>query len=326
MKNTQLRFGRKNIDDPCLINEIRVIGKRSIGLPAKHVIPPHFLHDFQFIFVERGSLDVWIDGRVHEVNAQQCLLVRPYEIMRYVNNTLPAGSHYFIQLNTNTFDVDKHSRAFHKPCFKELISSIKRSHTKVFSMPQRCLQLLEQLIIEHAEQDSYSAESANSCANNLFIILLRSIELTSAKSDSSRIGHASNKQNLMWFDKVVEYIEKHLYSSINIDDLSHCVDMSANQLRIKLKDLIGRSPQQLINHKRIEQAKLMLCNESKSITNIAFSMGFSSSQYFSLFFKKYTSMTPFEYKQATKIMKLSEHEDIVSESAAAKKLDAFFKN
>ena len=41
----------------------------------------------------------------------------------------------------------------------------------------------------------------------------------------------------------------------------------------------------------------MLLNEDMSITNIATSTGFSSSNYFTIAFKKITGMTPKEYKK-----------------------------
>ena len=50
-----------------------------------------------------------------------------------------------------------------------------------------------------------------------------------------------------------------------------------------------------INHKRVEEAKLYLQRGNKSITEIAFLVGFNDLNYFSRVFKKFTSLTPSQY-------------------------------
>ena len=48
-------------------------------------------------------------------------------------------------------------------------------------------------------------------------------------------------------------------------------------------------------------AAILLKNTSKSITDIAFEVGFSSSNYFTIAFKKITGLTPSEYKKHTSV-------------------------
>ena len=63
------------------------------------------------------------------------------------------------------------------------------------------------------------------------------------------------------------------------------------------KKITNMSPIQYLNYLRIKQAKIMLDEPSKTVTEIAFACGFSSSQYFNRLFKTATRLTPMEYRK-----------------------------
>ncbi|WIV12390.1 helix-turn-helix transcriptional regulator [Proteiniborus sp. MB09-C3] len=46
----------------------------------------------------------------------------------------------------------------------------------------------------------------------------------------------------------------------------------------------------------IEKSKYLLCNSDKSILDIAILMGFNSQSYFTTQFKKYTGLSPKEFR------------------------------
>jgi AraC-like DNA-binding protein len=62
------------------------------------------------------------------------------------------------------------------------------------------------------------------------------------------------------------------------------------------KAATGLSPNDFLQRHRIEVAREQLANPRRTITNIAMSTGFNSSQYFSNVFQKYCGMTPSEYR------------------------------
>jgi AraC family L-rhamnose operon transcriptional activator RhaR/AraC family L-rhamnose operon regulatory protein RhaS len=52
-----------------------------------------------------------------------------------------------------------------------------------------------------------------------------------------------------------------------------------------------------INQIRLEKAKRLLSVTNESVTRIAFLLGFSDSNYFSVYFKKHTGLSPREYRK-----------------------------
>ncbi len=80
-------------------------------------------------------------------------------------------------------------------------------------------------------------------------------------------------------------------------DVSDSLNVSSNYLSGLLKVLTGKNTQQHIHDKLIEKAKEKLSMSEKSISEIAYELGFEYSQSFSKLFKSKTGQTPSEFKR-----------------------------
>lgn len=78
--------------------------------------------------------------------------------------------------------------------------------------------------------------------------------------------------------------------------LADQVHLSPNYLSDLLKRETGMNAQDRIHYYLIEEAKNLLLNSDKTVGELAFSLGFEYSQYFSRLFKSKTGMTPLEFR------------------------------
>jgi len=76
------------------------------------------------------------------------------------------------------------------------------------------------------------------------------------------------------------------------------LNISPNYLSGLLKVLTGQSTQQHIHDKLIEKAKEKLSTTDKSISEIAYELGFEHSQSFSKFFKNKTNISPLNFRHS----------------------------
>lgn len=95
----------------------------------------------------------------------------------------------------------------------------------------------------------------------------------------------------------VEYIRSHIQDSLYLEDIANLAGFSLSHFKAKFHKEIGITPAEYILSQKMEAAKQELMTTSKSITDIAFSLGFSSSNYFSSVFRKYYETTPREYRK-----------------------------
>lgn len=85
---------------------------------------------------------------------------------------------------------------------------------------------------------------------------------------------------------------------LNIEFLCQNMGVSRASLYNRLKSLTSMGANEYVNKLRIEKSMELLRNTEMSITEIAEHMGFSSSRYFSTAFKKYTGITPTQFKES----------------------------
>ena len=74
--------------------------------------------------------------------------------------------------------------------------------------------------------------------------------------------------------------------------------MGRSTLFKKIKALTGETPNHHILSARLESAALLLKDKSRTVTDVAFDVGFSSSAYFAKCFKDWFKLSPSDYQTA----------------------------
>lgn len=91
-------------------------------------------------------------------------------------------------------------------------------------------------------------------------------------------------------------IEEQIHTYIPLEKLANEAFLSLSRFKIRFKEEVGENPREYINRLKIEKGKKLL-TQGKSVTETAYILDFSSSNYFSMVFKKYTAYTPREYQK-----------------------------
>lgn len=100
--------------------------------------------------------------------------------------------------------------------------------------------------------------------------------------------------------KAVDYITTNLTTLQTIDEIANHVNLSISRFKHKFKQDMGTPPREYINFCKTEKAKQLLTATTQSITDIAYSLNYTSSDYFSYTFKKYTGFTPLSFRKNAK--------------------------
>ncbi len=110
----------------------------------------------------------------------------------------------------------------------------------------------------------------------------------------------TNKDILIRFENLLNgYFEKEDLSEAGIPTVKYCADqlhLSANYLGDLIKKETGKSPLEHIQFKLINLAKEKIFDQSKTLSQIAYELGFKHTQHFSRLFKSETGYTPNEYR------------------------------
>ena len=97
--------------------------------------------------------------------------------------------------------------------------------------------------------------------------------------------------------KIQELISRQPQQSLTVNNLAKALNYSPRHLRFLVKKHTGKSPKQLIDAERLRLTKEYLHYSTLNINEIADEMGFCDAIYFNRFFRKYTGMTPSNYRK-----------------------------
>ncbi len=97
--------------------------------------------------------------------------------------------------------------------------------------------------------------------------------------------------------RVCDYLSEHLAEDVALSDLAALVGLSPSHFCRAFAVTLGMPPHRWLVARRIERSQELLCATTLSITNIAASCGFASSQHFASAFRKATGVTPSEYRR-----------------------------
>ena len=99
------------------------------------------------------------------------------------------------------------------------------------------------------------------------------------------------------FEKVLAYIHGHLETPISISQLARIANLNSTYFSNLFTKLIGTSPLQYINKRRIEKAQELLLITDETLIEVAQQVGFSDEYYFSRLFKKHVGISPDPYRK-----------------------------
>lgn len=81
-------------------------------------------------------------------------------------------------------------------------------------------------------------------------------------------------------------------SDLNVETISHEMGISRAQLYRKIKSITGISPNDIIREARLKRADRLLETTDKSVSEIAYEVGFSSPSYFTKCYREFFGRTP----------------------------------
>jgi AraC-like DNA-binding protein len=117
--------------------------------------------------------------------------------------------------------------------------------------------------------------------------------------------HSLTKQHFYVGEDITESIIKkariifrtNIDQDIDMEEVAKELCVSYAWFRKAFKTYTGIAPHQYLLQLKIEKAKMLLFNRSKSIKEIAFSLNFDSAFYFSKLFKEKVGVSPKEYRK-----------------------------
>lgn len=271
-------------------NKFRLDGKVRLGRYSyKHVhgeLETHS-HDgmMEICYCDKGVQVYEVNGKEYHIRGGDVFITFPNEPHGTARHPEEKGTLYWLIVQIPEKGRFLHYDDEESAVFINELMAIKERH---FKGTETMKKMLDQLFALHDESVQLPVHKLQTL-NLISAFLLTVIEYSQK--------NVSRKQS----DRIAEikhYIHNNIYRNLPVELLAKELCMSDSHFKSWFKKEFGMPPVDYILRARVEEAKeLLLLPNGESVTSIAFKLNFSSSQYFATVFKKYTGLSPAEFKQ-----------------------------
>lgn len=248
--------------------------------PSSYRFETHSHAAYEIIYVNTGCGIMGIGENYVPFKQGECIIVNPY---------VP---HCFIVDVQKTCKITQVEMAVMAPSHLSHKISFLENKTEYYKLTncESLVRLMENICFCHRmrREDSYAKAQMDFAMAQLYAAL--SYYIDESKDDSGPAG--THKVG-----RLIRYINDNLDSELNIEELAVKFGISSRYVRKYFLQQMGMSCMEYVTILRIGKAKELLWEPSHSVTDVALTTGFNSSQYFCRIFKKRVGMTPVEYRR-----------------------------
>lgn len=254
---------------------------RQIKLP----VPPNRATTHTLIYLTSGVANMDIGSSSFTIGKNECLIVPAGQVFSFSKLDINKG--YLCNFH-NDIIIGKFGK-------RELLKDFE--FLNVYGNPnirldketaQHVYQLLKRIYAGYSQNGLQHIDIIQS----YFLALLCELNLTYKPLSNSRYTSSVTITNTFKQLLFSNIRQKHLVS-----EYAEMLHISPNHLNKVVKAITNQSPTKWIDATLVMEAKVLLHQTSYSISEIAAEIGIADPSYFSRLFKKYTGITPVEFRK-----------------------------
>ncbi|MCD7818331.1 MAG: AraC family transcriptional regulator [Lachnospiraceae bacterium] len=227
------------------------------------------------------------DGQsvTHVIHGNEAFIVFPFEVHSNGEQPQPPSEFYAMQIDVTDRD---HLLCLDKEYSNALCDSLlalKHRHIQISNTEIRLLRTAFNL---------FSGGNPDEIRNGVLYLSCFLSTLCYLSQSEKRNIHVSTISPKI--QTVLDYVKDNITRAITLEELAEVSGYSLSHFKTLFKEEVGTTPNDYILQQKLQLAKHLLVTTDITITELSYSIGFSSSNYFSSVFRKLTGCTPTEYR------------------------------
>jgi len=240
-------------------------------------------HDYvQIWYVNKGTFKHIIHGREYTLMMGSLFVVPPYTVHRF--KFVPGEK---LEIYGCEFRLD----SIEDPFGKKELNEIPKLALAGASV-HRFQSLFQEMVDEYEEGTAYYEYVLKGNLLKLLSFIIR-------ENNNYRVAPQEDKTDKYrsHIDKAVEYIQEHYGEEIRLDHICKYSKISKTYFCNLFKYFTGKTFNDYLTEVRISKSTEFLLKPELSVTDVCYGVGFNDLTYFSKTFKKYTGVSPSNFKK-----------------------------
>lgn len=269
------------------VPELRMIGWTHFAETVMQGLCGHTHPDcYEFCYILRGNLTWWVERDIQEVEPNDIYITWPDEMHGGVDGVMHPAELMWIILELPPgqpalgLDAD------------EIDSLLGRLNSLTHRRFQGNDAIADHYRRIFAAADLPAPLAAVSVRASLHLMLLDIL----AAAERAQLAGAGQRRYGPRVADAVDYMHRRLADTLSLDELADAVGLRPSYFREEFRRETGFSPVEFLTRLRVREARRLLVEGELPVTDVAFRLGFNSSQYFATVFRKHTGMTPSDFR------------------------------
>lgn len=264
---------------------------------AGNVFPAHFHNYIEILYALSGQFQVYLNGIYHEFETGDIILINSKEVHQ-IDALSPDGGRYIVirflpdliynGMSQNHFEF-KYVLPFitENAGYEKVISKEALADSNI---PPLFLQ-----IIQEANQKNYGYELA--IKNNISQIFLWILRYWHANEQNPVSISQADQQLQMQLSPALKYMMANYEKPIAATEMAALCNLSYSYFSRSFNRLMNMKFSDYLNYIRIKEAEKLLVSTPLSVTEVAITVGFTTTSYFIKLFKMYKHISPKQYQK-----------------------------
>ncbi len=262
----------------------------------------HRNEGIEITYLDNGRLAFAVDDSRYFLTPGQLTITRPWQPHRVGDPAVGASRLYWLILDVGVRQPHQPWRwppgLLLTPADRDELTEMLRhnEHPVWPGTPEigRCFTEIGRLV-EAAGSGPLAASRLALLVNELLVCLL---ELLRTQNPPRNVSLTSSERSVAMF---LERLKSDPGEPWTLDLMAEQAGLARTRFAHHCRKLTNRSPLDYLQHLRVEQAKRLLVQDRRAITEIALACGFASSAYFADVFRRHTRCSPREFREGAGI-------------------------
>lgn len=262
------------------VHEI-VPGKYEQYDKVKYLVP-HRRDFFSFFLLTSGYLNHSIDFQHITSRAGELFFMAPHQVHLVGGAKLVGG--IGVACKPELFSSSEDSLPIIQNPRQINALSLDKGEARIIG------QQLKGMLTEYNIQKAYSAEILRSSLTTLVLSLSRLYQ------KQQKLPMAPKPEENEVLEKFKALVNTQWNGTLSVASCEQSLNLGAGRLNKLTKKQMGKNATELIQEKRLLEAKRLLLYSQDSIKEISYLTGFEDPAYFNRFFKKWNNITPLQFR------------------------------
>ena len=264
----------------------------------KFVDIPEAHEPWELVYIDRGECNIIADGNQFLLTQGEMYFHKPNE-MHMLKTIKGVAPNVFIIVFSSASPA---MRYFENRCLKasmstkQHISAIIHEASGTFDLPFNNPRMQ---VLKPKEENALWG-GAQSILLRLELMLIEIIRENNYYVTGSKMFFPKEIITDEFALRVIALMEKRLYGKLTVDDVSRELSFGKTYISKYFIKTCGYSIIEYFNMMKINEAKRLIRETAHNFFEISELLMFANSHYFSTLFKRYTGMTPSQYKKSCK--------------------------